>query len=403
MSMILHMLGCGIRSAADARNDCISFPGRQISPLQPQNIWDRAWQVELSGQPEKALPLYRAAACDAAAPRWALQRLRAIEMLTGHASSAIRIARRMTDSGNVLDSCILGGLLLQNGCYGDACIELQRVATQLLATSTSPDTHAGSDIERCVQDGAIELRMGRYVRAQDFFEQATRKTELALNVYSAWHCALRRGAHSDAALHHIDSCVRSLGTLADALLRYSARTRLAANLAEELRKKQLRADLAPWATGMHDVEHLLQAEYQRLARILNVHWNHAELRYRMGLLARAIGRTDAAERHWRGVLAIHPHCVPAAARLSSLLLSQGRNADDVIDRAVILPRETLTSHYELAIKAQNAAEFDQSIVAMEKGAQRTYDPRGNVAFALGILGLLDEEHCEWKNMVPQEA
>jgi hypothetical protein len=154
---------------------------------------------------------------------------------------------------------------------------------------------------------------------------------------------------------------------------------------------------------MHDVDLLLSAEYQRLSRVLAIHWNHAELRYRLGLLARAIGRADAAERHLRGVLAVHPHCVPAAARLGSMMLTRGRPVDELIDQAIVIAPPTLQSHYALAMKSQHAAAFDKAIVQIEQGDKKASDPRANIAFALGMLGLLDEELCEWKNAVAQAA
>lgn len=401
MSMILHMLGCGIHGASASHRDERFIPGRSFA-THAENIWNHAWQVELRNEPERALPLYRAAVCDSAAPRWALQRLRALEMLAGHSSAAILIARKLVDSGTVTDSCILGGLLLQNGRYADAASELQRAAMFLLSPPTS-ESAMTRDLDQCIQDGAVELRMGRYVRAQDHFEQAGRRAELALSVCATWHCALRRCQNHDSSMQHLHDCLQSLGTLTDSLLRYSARTRLASNLAIELRKKQLRADLAPWATGTHDVKLLLQAEYQRLSRVLAIHWNHAELRYRLGLLARAIGRPDAAERHLRGVLAVHPHYVPAAARLGSMLLTRGQSVDDLVDQTIVISLPTLKSHYALAMKSQNTAAFDQAILQMEQGGTNTSDPRANIAFALGMLGLLDEELCEWKNAVAQAA
>lgn len=406
MSIIFHMLGCGVRGASTALAAYGATTDRRIAASSSLAIWDRAWQVELHDRPEKALPLYRAAACDSNNPRWSLQRLRALETVCGNEQRAIQVARHLADSDSAIDTYILGGILLHYGRHADAGDELKQASIRLLSPTTMPSdetTPSACDIERCIQDGAIELRLGRYIRAQDYFEQATRKVELALGIYTAWHCATSQYQNHNDIKKYINSCIKSLATLSDALLKYSARTRLASNLAEELRKKQLRADLAPWATGTHDVELLLKAEYRRLSQILPEHWNHAELRYRMGLLARIIGCHDAAERHLRAVLSIHPHYAPAAARLCAILLNRGETAENVSAQTMLISHETLTQHYTLAIKSQHTAIFDQDVKDIEEKDRQKSDPRANIAFALGVLGLLDEEHCEWKNPAPQEA
>jgi len=123
----------------------------------------------------------------------------------------------------------------------------------------------------------------------------------------------------------------------------------------------------------------------------------------MGLLARAIEKPDAAERHWRAVLAVHPHHLATASRLAALMLSQKRSADALLEQAVMVSAETMQQQYQLALCSQSGASFDQAVGDLERGKQPSCDARANVAFALGLLGLLDHEHGQWKNLVMQDA
>ncbi len=405
MSFILRILGCGIRSAHLAACDDKTPVMLDRLARTPVHIWQRAWQFELSGMREEALSLYRAAACDDAVPHWALERLRALELITGNLVSSASVARRLADSQNMSDSCLLGAVLLHVHREDDAINLIQDIARQMVEPTPAEITQhdCGNKLERDIQDGAAALRTARYVRAQGYFEKAMYKIELALGTHITWHAALQKQARQAMQIQQVEQSIQSLAALTDTLLKYSARTRLAANLAHELRKKNLRDDLATWATGTHDIDLLLQAEYQRLSQLLNQHWNHAELRYRMGLLAHVTGRPDAAMRHWQSVLKIHPHHMPTVARIAALMISQQKNPADMIAHATHVTPNEIEQHYQLAMRAQNKVSFEQSLAALENGDFMASDGRANIAFSLSVMGLLDEEYCEWKNPVPQKA
>jgi hypothetical protein len=196
-----------------------------------------------------------------------------------------------------------------------------------------------------------------------------------------------------------ESPLASLISLSDLTLRLLARAQLAGHLADSLRRRSLRADLAARSTTSESLQALLATEESRLAGLARRFPSHAEVHYRLGLLASAAGRSRQAAAAFRTVLALHPHHVSSAARLAAADPSTGMA---ILRRAFFVPAETLQLFAALAAAAHDEHRFNR-LVARFCAAQPQLDPtsaRGNIALALSELALLDDARESWREPAP---
>ncbi len=129
------------------------------------------------------------------------------------------------------------------------------------------------------------------------------------------------------------------------------------------------------------------------------------MHYRLGLVARAIGDCKAAERAFARVIQLHPHHVLSAARLAATLLQADRPEAvmPLLAVAFAIPQQTLTNYEQLASTVSDGRSFDRAVARLcqDLGEHANHSTvRANLAFALGELGLLDEEHAAWREAAP---
>ena len=212
----------------------------------------------------------------------------------------------------------------------------------------------------------------------------------------------------------------ALTNLGDLLLRMLARTHLASNVAAGLRERALRDDLATWATTGADVNELLRSECTLLLESTKQNPDHAEMHYRLGLVARTLGDRTTAQRAFTRVLQLHPHHVLSAARLAATLLQtdQPKAVMPLLAIAFTLPPQTLRNYQQLATTVSNSRTFDRAVdrlchdlttsnanntspnSAPHRAPANPTTIRANLAFALAELGLLDDHHATWRELTP---
>ena len=252
------------------------------------------------------------------------------------------------------------------------------------------------------------LKAGRYVRARETLEKALATVDLLMSGQAGWVVAETRAAESapHIALPLLETLV-PLVQMSDLLLRLLARTCLASNLADALRRRQLREDLAVWAAGAGEITDLLTAERTRIQESLTMHRDHAELHYHLGLICRALGDLPAAEAAFREVLAIAPYYTRAVVRLAVTLRQQGRaeEAPAVLAAGFAVTAEVLQKYYALGLATMDAKRFDRAVenLAKDTNVALRADARANLALALAELGLLDDARREWKQPTPAGA
>ena len=259
----------------------------------------------------------------------------------------------------------------------------------------------GDSLERMIDAADEHLRQGRYVRALELFQKARTGVDTLLAANGGMILADAR-VDRDGAAERARPLI-ALAKLGDLLLRMLARTHLASNVAIGLRQRDLRADLAPWATRGEDVDGLLEGELEMLRAEVEKQPDHAEMHYRLGLVARAAGELEVAERAFTRVVQLQPHHVLSATRLAATLLQLGKTEAvmGLLAVAFAVPAETLERYDGLAAAAGSGERgmFDRAVMRLchdlgkENGSGTV---RANLAFALGELGLLDEERAAWR-------
>jgi tetratricopeptide (TPR) repeat protein len=265
-------------------------------------------------------------------------------------------------------------------------------------------------LENLMDAADDHLRKSRYVRAAELLQSARTSVDTLLSAQAGLAVATARMTGSTACA---PGSIVPLAKLGDLLLRMLARTHLASNLAVSLRRRSLRHDLAPWATGAGSIELLLDAEFRQLQAGAKNHPCHAELHYRLGLVARTLGQPEVAVQAFTRVLSLHAHHVPSAARLAATCMQLGQDEPvlPVLAVAFAVPGNMLQQYAALADAAQSRS-FDK---AAERLAGRAEGPanllrpgtyagsavavKANLAFALSELGLLDPVRAEWREAV----
>jgi tetratricopeptide (TPR) repeat protein len=260
-----------------------------------------------------------------------------------------------------------------------------------------------SRLERLIDSADVYFRQGRYVRAIELFQRARALLDTLLSAHAGMIVADARIAGHPAP--ESAKPLVALANLGDLLLRMLARTHLAANVAAGLRHRSLRDDLAPWATRGSDADELLRGEFALLVESAKQNPDHAELHYRLGLVARAVGDRATAESAFTQVIQLHPHHVLSAARLAATLL-QANQFDAVMPllaAAFAVPPQTLRNYEQLAQTISDGRSFDRAVARLchDLGDHPNAPTvRANLAFALSELGLLDEERAAWRETAP---
>jgi tetratricopeptide (TPR) repeat protein len=241
-----------------------------------------------------------------------------------------------------------------------------------------------------------KLREGRFARAIELLQRARALIDVLLSAEGGQLVAAA-GAGQEKSGRGLDALVR----LNDSTLRLLARVHLARGVAGGLREKRLRDDLAGWATTGRNVAELLETEYRRLSGLSGRWVGHAELGYRLGLLARATGRMAEAVKAFGRVLNVHPHHVASAAMLT---VSRPTMELGVLRAAMSVHPETIKTFGSFAQTAavDDGRRLEQFVGRNSRGTGgcQGAQVRANLAFALAELGMLDEQRAEWREEVP---
>ncbi len=324
--------------------------------------------------------------------RHTLLRRAVLQAAGGHFAEAIT-CRQQLEGDSPLHHFILGHLHLCSHNFAAAHSAFTQGMS--LIDAAAPDA-----LEQGIDGADAHLRAGRYVRAAAEFQNARNTIDNQLAANAGLILATARLQTTLPPAVEIMAPLLSLAKLGDLLLRMLARTHLAANVAQNLRDRDLREDLAPWATTRHNVDHLLQAEFDALQRVCLASPDHAENNYRLGLLARALHRPEAAAEAFTRVINIHPHHVLAAARLAATLVELHRAdaALALLAVAFTIPAATLLQYHRLATTAHDHKAFEKTAAALCAAQSYPADRatlKANLAFALGEMGLLDAQLAPW--------
>jgi tetratricopeptide (TPR) repeat protein len=436
---VLRLLGKGLQNAADSgralhseQHDLIAQ--RNLRAAGTTSALDYAalgWAAEQNGELQQAFAVYELLANRGNAPSWVAQRLAAVAVSLGRLPDAIHayetlvineprdamtlqalghllmLAGRNAEACDVLGHCVdvieheEGGYMVEQA---DALLECLEAPADVPAKAQQPGVDR---VQTLTRRGLSYLTRGRFVRATQLFEDAMGLVDSLLVTHGEWLLAQSKAEDGNLPAHLAETVI-SLAQLSDLLLQYLARTKLASNLAEALREKQLRHDLASWATGCQEVQNLLQIERSRLGQLSAQHPNHAELQYRLGLCSRASGHLEDAVRAFGRTLAIEAHHAACGVRLAATLLQLHR-ADQVLpvlERTFALDQCEAERYYALGVASTDAAKFDRAVNGLARDLGLKFDQqdvKANLALALGMLGIKDSQKDAWRHPQPCAA
>jgi len=131
--------------------------------------------------------------------------------------------------------------------------------------------------------------------------------------------------------------------------------------------------------------------------------NHADLHYRLGLLARQTGDYEQAIRSFKSAIAINPSYSKALVKLAICLKECGAvdEAIEMFQRALRLGRRYVDVHYQLGLLFAQRSRFELAVEQFEEavaGNDENIAFRANLALALQNVGMVDQAAATWRSI-----
>jgi hypothetical protein len=314
--------------------------------------------------------------------RSGLRAAAAREAAAGDWRGALDHYQRLADTcgSSAIDALVHGHLSLVCGELSAAAWSFAAGIDRLL-TAVDP---AETSIGQLLDETHRLLQQGRHVRATETLVRMRAILQLVIAAEAGLILA------QDEPMDHLAALVR----LEDLSLHMLARAQLVRQLACWLQVRQLRADMAVWATPSARVQKLLEEEYQRLTACVENLPEHAQWQYRRALASRTAGHMEGAADAFQRVLAVHPHHVPSAVGLAVAREQLGQvGGRKVLERAFHVPAETMRLFANFAGAVDPATALDAWVERNHAGG---WAARGNLSLALSEMGLLDATHESWR-------
>ena len=415
--------------------------------------------LEKLGRPEDAAEYYRDALSKDAAPVAARQRLAAIDVLTGRLDEAIeqyRVLRDMEPQELVYRSA-LAHLYYRCRRYDEAVDEfetaiamepenwalvndevealaadgqfaeaIERLCRLLDEQGPFADLHlrladlygrVGDDesamrnysaalelqpdyLEAVVKAGAQHLTQGRWEQAAEAFHQAAELNDAMLECYVGMGVAQTAMGDKAEAMNSFDlaAAIEPNSTI---LLAEMAKLQLRSAVSEEFTRSFCRQECAPGDVAAFN-EQLLVHQIERHAEAVRDEPEHADVRYRYGVLLRAAGQIPQAMEQFSQAARISPSFLKAWIKLGITQQEMGL-VDDAIEtfqKAMDVRPDCVDVHYRLGLLYASRKEFDRAVRHMEAAAGETDDGRIRASLALSLqnMGLMDRVAATWRSL-----
>ncbi|MBN2561817.1 MAG: tetratricopeptide repeat protein [Phycisphaerae bacterium] len=266
-------------------------------------------------------------------------------------------------------------------------------------------------LEANVKLGTAYLRTGQYQNAACSFSFALEINDRLLSAYVGIGVAQHASGREDEAMASFEMA-RNIEPNSTLLFSEVARMQLKAAAGEQANK------FLPAAVEdiVHDVdlpgdasEHraarrvtdLLSQQIERLRQAIQQDPNHADLRYRLGLIYRNRGQIEDAITEFREAVAINPSYMKALIKLGLALYEndQTDEAVDVLKRATELHPDYADLHYHLGVLFAQQHQFEIAVEHLERaveGNPRNLSFQANLALALQNMGLIDRANATWQ-------
>ena len=257
-------------------------------------------------------------------------------------------------------------------------------------------------LEAQVKLGTHHLINGRWEDASEAFNQAAEMNDQLLAAYVGLGVSQAANADLPGALSSFDlaAAVEPNSTL---LVREMARMQLKAALEAHARRDDDEPAADEDGSASLQSDDLLRLQMDRHAEEVARHPQHADLRYRYGVLLRAEGKLVEALEQFDAAVLINPAYVQAIIKKGVTLQDLGR-MDEAIETfrlAVELEPKYVDLHYRLGLLYTDGKQFDEAVKHLEQAAKFAHNNgtiRANLALALQNMGLMDRAAATWRSL-----
>ncbi len=255
-------------------------------------------------------------------------------------------------------------------------------------------------LEATVKAGTQHLTQGRWDQAAEAFHQATELNDSVLECYVGMGVAQAAMGDKTEAMNSFDlaSAVEPNSTL---LLAEMAKLQLRSAVSEEYAGSFCSdQDVATDSATFN--EDLLAQQIDRHAEAVRVEPDHADIRYRYGVLLRAAGQIPQAMEQFLEAVRISPTFFKAWIKLGITQQEMGL-VDDAIDtfqKSMRVKPDCVDVHYRLGLLHTNRRNFSEAVRHMEAAAGNDRDGKVRAALALSLqnMGLMDRVAATWRSL-----
>ena len=187
------------------------------------------------------------------------------------------------------------------------------------------------------------------------------------------------------------------------LITEMAKLQLKSAVAEEFAQSfSVPADI-PIAEVALDNDDLLHVQLTRHADEAAARPNHADVRYRYGVLLRSEGRLGEALEQFTAAVEINP-CYTQAIIHKGITEQELGKTDEVIEtfQSVLdVKPQYVDLHYRLGLLYTDRREFAEAVKHMEAAAEGASDNeqiRAGLALSLQNMGLMDRAAATWRSL-----
>jgi tetratricopeptide (TPR) repeat protein len=257
-------------------------------------------------------------------------------------------------------------------------------------------------LEGLVKLGTHQLIFGRWEEAAELFHRAADLNDEVLLSYIGLGVAQAAAGRRDDAMNSFDlaAAIEPNSTL---LLAEMARLQLKVALTDEFAKSFETGEPSKVSARELSSDHLLHMQIERHAEEVTRRPNHADLRYRYGVLLRAEGRHGEAVEQFRKAVDLNPTYVQAVIKLGLTQQELGMIDEAIETYKVALEIEPsfVDLHYRLGVLHTDRRQFEQAVRHMEQASEGAPDSdqiRAGLALSLQNMGLMDRAAATWRSL-----
>jgi len=257
-------------------------------------------------------------------------------------------------------------------------------------------------LEAKVKLGTHHLVFGRWEEAAEAFCEAAELNEKVLVNYVGMGVAQAAAGRRAEAMNSFDlaAAVEPNSTL---LVSEMARLQLKALAADAFLRNFEKSEEPVSLQNELDNDCLLRRQLERHAEQIALHPNHADVRYRYGVLLRAEGRGGEAIEQFAKAVEVNPTYVRAIIKLGITQQELGRveEAIETFKKALEVAPKFVDLHYRLGLLYTDRRQFEDAVRHMEAAAQGAPDSgqiRAGLALSLQNMGLIDRAAATWRSL-----